>query len=773
MIDVLLFSWANNVWFGIGTLTSIFIYSSIGSALPPVRQHPWFDMTEMEWFHWWPFDLLIVVLCVNMIVVTLKQIPLRWINAGVWTIHTGIITLALGSMYYFGTKLEGDVPVFRRRVVIRVPGQAEEATLVVRPNNQVRVGSGEDAHHFTVSQIFPDWKIASGADQGKSAFMAWIEVVTPTQKFTRQLLAGFPQYTEDILPDRTRAVKTLGRQLVDDTVALSLDYEPQTEFYLMDSAAMFLRPVGAKTWVQRPIQGLPRYHEHLASPDQVYQVPGDEPLPLRPINVSVPATDPKDPLADVDLHITSYLRYAHMVTRWRDGGDRLYPYARLTLSSGPDASVDYELVAFDPQRNSTENGKIVFRWVDSPAAVDRLVASPRASLTFKSPAVEGGITVSLDALGNALGETAEFRPIEGTDLAFRVKNVVRNLLTQSAEQPGELMSVAAVEIKTPQRTLTRFVADLPGRSRDVADDGRMLPPDPVVDVSFDPGVDALLTVLTGSGGVGTWALLRQEDGTLQKVAVPPRESVAVRGKVRLTIRDLFLNGVEDTRPQVVPLAQRERDARELFSMIRVDLAGKSWREQHWLEFNRYAFTSEEYAIPRRLAYNPTRLALPDGRQVEFMFSRERRPLPAPIALETFELATHAGGYTGVTTTIRDFISLLRFKTPSGWTDPVTMSSNNPASMGGYWYFQSQWDPPGQGYAGMNYTGLGVGNRNGVHVQLVGCCIAVSGMIFAFYVKPIIRRRKQEAAKARRSEWQDLPWDDGERAGERAEMARTA
>jgi len=43
--------------------------------------------------------------------------------------------------------------------------------------------------------------------------------------------------------------------------------------------------------------------------------------------------------------------------------------------------------------------------------------------------------------------------------------------------------------------------------------------------------------------------------------------------------------------------------------------------------------------------------------------------------------------------------------------------------------------------------LGVGNRVGVHVQLAGCCIAVLGMIYAFYVKPVIKRRRQDEVLA--------------------------
>ena len=42
----------------------------------------------------------------------------------------------------------------------------------------------------------------------------------------------------------------------------------------------------------------------------------------------------------------------------------------------------------------------------------------------------------------------------------------------------------------------------------------------------------------------------------------------------------------------------------------------------------------------------------------------------------------------------------------------------------------------------NNTVLGVGNRHGVWVQLAGCVIACLGMIYAFYVKPLIKRRNE-------------------------------
>ena len=81
--------------------------------------------------------------------------------------------------------------------------------------------------------------------------------------------------------------------------------------------------------------------------------------------------------------------------------------------------------------------------------------------------------------------------------------------------------------------------------------------------------------------------------------------------------------------------------------------------------------------------------------------------------------------------------------------------NDPQESGGYWFFQAQWDPPQEslgdqfaGSRGLNYTVLGVGNRAGVIVQLVGCCLTVLGMIYAFYVKPIIKRRKQSSVRAK-------------------------
>jgi len=213
---------------------------------------------------------------------------------------------------------------------------------------------------------------------------------------------------------------------------------------------------------------------------------------------------------------------------------------------------------------------------------------------------------------------------------------------------------------------------------------------------------------------------------------------------------LWQNAVADVKPAVVPLHRRERDARETFAMIRLEIPTAQGVESRWVRFNSYALPNESYAYAGRFAYMPERFRLADGTAVEVVFSRERRKLPYPIALDEFELDTHLGGYTGAVSTIRNYVSNLRFLDNGQWSQPRTIAVNDPTEYGGYWYFQSMWDRPQNQSpgGGMNYTGLGVGNRHGVYVQLAGCCIAVAGMIFAFYVKPVLKRRRALESRAK-------------------------
>jgi hypothetical protein len=61
--------------------------------------------------------------------------------------------------------------------------------------------------------------------------------------------------------------------------------------------------------------------------------------------------------------------------------------------------------------------------------------------------------------------------------------------------------------------------------------------------------------------------------------------------------------------------------------------------------------------------------------------------------------------------------------------------------GNWIFFQAGYDPDGQS------STIGVGNRPGVVVMLTGCIMIVLGLLYAFYVKPIVIARMKAAAIA--------------------------
>ena len=131
--------------------------------------------------------------------------------------------------------------------------------------------------------------------------------------------------------------------------------------------------------------------------------------------------------------------------------------------------------------------------------------------------------------------------------------------------------------------------------------------------------------------------------------------------------------------------------------------------------------------------------------IQLLYSRASAPIGGTVQLDGFRIKSHVGGFTGSESSVLNWISDLRFDEG----DIVSVSVNDPQPFNGLWFFQSQWDPPdprgvrtgGVPSAGRNFTVLGVGNRRGVWTMLFGSTLSVIGMMYAFYLKPILRRRK--------------------------------
>jgi hypothetical protein len=75
----------------------------------PMRRLPGMEMSELEFYAWWPLTLVLWLFVVNMVVATIRRIEFKFENIGVLTVHTGIVVVALGSAYYASAKREGDV----------------------------------------------------------------------------------------------------------------------------------------------------------------------------------------------------------------------------------------------------------------------------------------------------------------------------------------------------------------------------------------------------------------------------------------------------------------------------------------------------------------------------------------------------------------------------------------------------------------------------------------------------------------------------------------
>ncbi|MCH2136039.1 MAG: hypothetical protein MK101_05590 [Phycisphaerales bacterium] len=753
----------SSVKVGLVLLGLLIIYSAVGSAGIPVsyalwepttwvkiREHPWLEMTEMEWFQWWPFVTLIALTCLVMAVTTIRRIPLNWINAGVWMVHVGLITLAVACVVYFSSKVEGDVPVARAQIHIEVPGGAP-VTMLAMPGNATKVHTDEGDWSFRVTSIDPEWELLSGDDKGERAHAVTVSVQPPAghehQMFMRQLLDGYPQYTEDIIRSSNahqpmaRAKKTLGRPLVDDTLKMSLQPAVADRFYLQAEPAIYVREVTGGNigpWIQRPVHDLPRFSDRVRDPERVWVDEGAR--FAAPIDITVKPVDDQDPLKGVDLRITDYLRHARLKVGdvpVEDGP--IAPAATLKVQIGDGAPSTYELFAMEPEGNTAPADIFGFEWIDDEAA---LRTAPE--LRIEVPAHEVDVIVPVHGLADA-SPAVEFQEVEGTPFSWRVRFIDDQLKIADQIRP-----LAQIELTDGEMTWKRWAFEDPSLNGDLAaepDAGghdRLIPADPRIVTTYRPATGSIVPfVLVAGPDENQLRLISRMSINADVLDVEIGETIEIAGGAKFTVTRHAPRTRRETRPQITPWAQRDPRTMDRASMMRVETPGAP---PAWLSMHQYAFDSPEQAIPG-MGYAPTTIRMHDGRVMQLLYSRQSKPIGGEITLDGFRIKSHVGGFTGTVSSVLNWISELRFD----GGDVVEVSVNDPQPYAGLWFFQSQWDPPdprgtrtgGIPSAGRNYTVLGVGNRWGVWTMLFGAVLSTIGMIWAFYVKPVLRRRQME------------------------------
>jgi hypothetical protein len=738
----------SSVWFGVTMLVVIFIYASLGSALPPIRQGAmadWtgfeflrFEKSEMEWFSWWPFQLMLALFCVAMLLATFRRVRLTLPNVGIWMTHAGILLLVGSSAYYFGTKVEGDAVVFQSRALILAPGMTAPASMVVRPEASIATGTPQHPYRISVAQMNPDYEILTGEHKGARTQSIWFNVEGPDRAFTRVVLVGYPEYTEDVLAGgpggMQRAIKATGQKLLDPNLQIQLDYDPATYFYhaqqppVRSTGAIYARFSPTDEWTQLRYDGLPHYYERLTHRNELWPVPGEAFPPLRPLDLTAEKPAPAGEIGKLDVRITDYLPYASLEPRWVDGGDTLNPVARLLLTTreGQDSM---ELVAASPQRRMQrlqDGTRVEFAWATTFDERKQYLAAPQSRVVFRVASTK--FEKSLDIAALMKGPVK----VEGTDYQIEVRDIFPDGLTQD-EEGGPALAVFHV-IHDSASFNRLVVADEKGGGRDIDDTFRPL--DNLVDADvklayLDPAPPRVRLV-AGPDNEGIELAVTGRDSSFKRQPMKVGEPEPV-GEGAIAVTELIPNARSEVRPTITPRSRREpmQNVGKMTSLVRVEINDGKGLVSAWLPFNTYAFEDDQRAEPNRFTWRPRAVTLSDGRKLWLMYSRWRDPLPSPVALDRFLLKTYPGGDRP-----SDFVSLLRFERNGDWSPIREVKSNQPKQHGNLWYFQSQWDPGTQAY-----TILGVGNRNGVGAMLAGVILSIAGMAWAFYVKPVIKRRR--------------------------------
>src|SRR5690606_16666800 len=208
------------------------------------------------------------------------------------------------------------------------------------------------------------------------------------------------------------------------------------------------------------------------------------------------------------------------------------------------------------------------------------------------------------------------------------------------------------------------------------------------------------------------------------------------------------------RVQVVTAKQRDASLGRagVYQVLKVRATCGDWQREVYVPYLQDIFERSDWTGPL-LEIPGSNMPAP----LQLQLGHTRLPLPARITLKEFELVPYAGGTKSASSMMRDFKSHLIIEDPeTGKAIEGVAHMNNPVYYppglaGKNWlFYQAQWDPNGQ-----QWTVLGVGNRPGVWIMTTGCAMMFFGLIYAFYVKPIILRKMKERALREHAEKQSL------------------
>jgi hypothetical protein len=697
----------NNVIFGIAVMAAIGIYLALGSGLPDLRGY--FELQDLAFFQTWVLKLLMGLLVATLITVTWLRIPFTPPRYGVWLVHAGIITLVFGTSFYYGHKVEG---------LTRVPiGQTvghfydtEERSLYARIDSRT-----SEPLPLTGMPRFH----AYNPTLGNAQYLA--NVLRPGDADDSPLFVTLdPQSGQ---PAERSLTQELG---IKDLSLQVLEYYPYAELRrtFEQDASGTLSGVQVTFTDAAGLNAMNDPHAGIAGAPQLAAADSEQ-APA----IWLVASDPGSSFVDLggveiehrDIpHPVSLTALQAAVASPHQLDIKVGSYAK-TLSVEVDKSYTLgdtgyrlDVQAFDPAFPMSGTGELV------PVLTFLVHSQAPAPVREFRRMVLGGKSTQTDFT---------LDPTAAAPMGKRQKEPIdKNLnILYTLSDPQQFMPINGSEKHT-------FVTTTDGNGPHLYDVvSRLNGPGQVTEIPNGTGDVQMHVPGSESAPFAPFA------GPMASAANPPAQPAVMRISVR---RADHL--VKTVRVAEVPSVQRDRDrgAVGIDQIMKVRVASGDWHQDVFVPYAEYALED--------LWEEPTtsdQVLVPGARQsFTLRLGQTARNLPALLTVSHFEAIPYDGARKSGSQIMRDFRSTVEIEDrDTGEKTTGVAHLNHPVyfASGAWLFFQAQWDPQGQ-----RFTVLGVGNRPGVTIMIAGCVMICIGLLYAFYVKPIVIARMKKNALRR-------------------------
>ncbi len=763
-----------------------------------VRRLPILEMSELEFYAWWPLRVVLLAFVANLVIATIRRIEFSLPYVGVLTVHTGIVTIALGSIYYARWKEEGDT--------ILMAGPVDPA-------------SGEPSPGRAETGFYDNTQVALWLSQGQSGW-------------EQRRLVGVPRYNDyglDALglgaqspvPTASDEGRTLDVRVPESPWAFEQWRRAGFERQGIDPRLRF-RVVGYATYAELE-------EARVKTPWEAGEDEGGE--WVQPAEMYLDAPDPRT--GEVDAGPQKRYRFVPTSPRERvaiEGED-----------AAPGGLLAIEVTA------GTREGMTDERWSALSAAVpldsDEAKAAWREgggrALVIDRPAtgyhavvpVKIGSTIDVPGGNDAEGNEVGGYRLEVTNLADRPPFPIITPGYENAKSSVAIVQV--VEVRSPRsarraepprteapKSYERWVYHrFPEISQDLSlteTNQRGMPmrtaPDPdlhigyldasIIQVYVDEPTDehtvrAIVRLPMGQTARVVEGLKLGDAEGLTIVPGKAADDGTAGGGLRLVLGEREAGVERVALPRVVPAGLREKSGigthEHAALAVKVWIDGSDWWRVVWVPYSQYMGMAQ---------ITPATIVLPEelgGDTLQLLFGRVMHEIRG-LALQLSDFAMIPYPHSDVPKDYRSDVLVYRtvrnedgsFKRvfdgerSTSLNEPLLVRVPHVADEDApvpirwlgrvfslvapvqYKFSQAGWDSQGwmQSKAAAErgelkrpaarYTILGVGNNPGIYIIASGAVMMALGIPWAFYLKPIIVRQKKKKIQRQLAKEGKLP-----------------